>query len=104
MVRELCLPRRPVVRDVVTPEVELVADPLLVQARRERLRRLERAGRVLPLPLAADEQKRHARAQPREMVAAEVRDVVHWVVEVRRLTTLPAAADDGHVVDAAHAD
>src|SRR3712207_8231569 len=31
-------------------------------------------------------------------------DVVERVVEVHRLAALPAAADDAHVVDAAHAD
>jgi hypothetical protein len=51
-------PRRPVVRDVVAPEVELVADALLASSAAS-ASVLERAGRVLPLALAADEQQAH---------------------------------------------
>src|SRR3954447_10228995 len=84
MMRDLRAPRRPVVRHVVSPEVELVANPLLAEQPREPLRRLERAGRVLPLPLAADEQKRGARAKPVQVVALQVLHVVERVVEVDR--------------------
>src|SRR2546421_332775 len=103
MMRDLGAPRRPVVRDVVTPEVELVPDPLLGERPRELTRRLERARRVLPLALAADEQEAGARAQPLEMVAVQVPDVLGRVVEVRGVAALaPAEARD--VVDAGEAD
>src|SRR4029079_4842208 len=82
MMRDLRAPRRPVVRHVVPPEVELVPDRLLAEDPREPLRRLERARRALPLPLAADEEERRARAQPVEVVALQVLDVVHRVVEI----------------------
>jgi hypothetical protein len=87
----------------VPPEIELVAQALLTEQRREPLRRLERARRVLPLPLAADEHQRDARPQPLEVVALQVLHVVDRVVEVDGVAAL-APADDGDVVDAAHAD
>src|SRR4051812_38653635 len=103
MMRDLRAPRRPVVRHVVPPKVELVPEALLPEQGREPFRRLERARRVLPLALAADEQQRDAGAEPLEMVAQQVLDVVDRVVEVRGVAAL-APADDGDVVDAAHAD
>src|SRR5436305_9764306 len=103
MMRYLRAPRRPAVRNVVPPEVELVADAVLAEQPREPLRRLERARRVLPLPLAADEQKRGARAKPVQVVALQVLHVVERVVEVDRVAAL-APPDDGDVVHAAHAD
>ena len=70
-------------RDVVAPQVELVADPLLgEQRRRGACVDSSDAGRVLPLALAADQQQAEPRAQPVEVVAAEVPDVVERVVEV----------------------
>ena len=74
--------------DVVPPEVELVPNPLLAEHPRERLRRLERSGRVLPLALAADEQQRGTGPQPVEVVAVQVRDVVDGVREARRVSPL----------------
>src|SRR5579885_2644358 len=90
MMRDLPPPRRPVVRHVVTPQVELVPDPLLREQRREAAGGLERAGRVLPLALAAHEQQRRRTAQPLEMVAVQMHDVVHRVVEVAGLAALPS--------------
>src|SRR4051795_5832271 len=85
MMRDLPSPRGPVVRHVMSPEIHLVPDALLGQKRTEALGRLERAGRVLPLALAAHEQHRGVFAQPVEVLAAEVRDVVHRVVEIDRV-------------------
>src|SRR6187200_1802676 len=103
MMRDLGTPRRPVVRRVVPPEVELVADPLLAEERREASRAVERAGRVLPLPLPRDQEQVDVAAEPVEMVAAEVVDVIARVVEVDGVAAL-AAGDDRNVVDAALAD
>src|SRR6476646_11442693 len=103
MMRDLASPRRPVVRDVVAPEVDLAGDALLVEQRAEAPRRVERAGRVLPLPLSADEQDRDVIPQPAQVVAAQVRDVVHRVVEVDGIALL-APALNRDVVHAAHAD
>src|SRR3954468_6326823 len=72
MMRDLRAPRRPVVRHVVSPEVELMGKALLAEQPREPLRRLECAGRVLPLALSADEHEGRARAQPVEVLAVEV--------------------------------
>src|ERR671919_2314751 len=104
MMRELRAPRRPVVRDVVAPEVQLVPDALASEQPREAARALERAGRVLPLPLPAAEEEADTGAQPVEVVAVEVRHVVHRVVEVRRVAPLPAASHDRDVVDTAEAE
>src|SRR3954453_2936260 len=103
MMRDLAPPRGPVVRHVVSPEIHLVADPLLDEKRTETSCGVERAGRVLPLALAAHEEERHLRAEPVEVVASEVRDVVNRVVEVNGVAAL-AAALDADVVDAAHPD
>src|SRR5947209_17577187 len=103
MMRDLAPPGRPVVRDVVAPEVDLVADPLLREDAAEALRRLERTGRVLPLPLPANEQQRRGPLQPVEVRAVQVAAVVHRVVEIDRVPAL-AAAEGGDGVDAAHAD
>src|SRR5438067_13082410 len=103
MMSDLRAPRRPVVRDVVPPEVELVPDPLRSEQAREPLRRLERARRALPLALAADEEQRYLRAEPVEVVAVAVLDVVQRVVEVDGFPAL-APADDRDVVDPARAD
>src|SRR5438876_212770 len=56
MMGDLIAPRRPVVDDVVTPEVELDAEALLAEQPGEVLRALERPRRVLPGALAADQQ------------------------------------------------
>src|SRR4051812_12736818 len=104
MVGDLRAPRRPVVRDVVAPQVELVADVLVAQALGEAQRALERAGRVLPPALAADEQQAHARAQPLEVIAVEVGDVVDGAVEVRLVAALaPGVAPRRRVVAARQA-
>ena len=103
MVHELRAPGRPVVRHVVTPDVELVRDPLLPEERREGVRGVERARRVLPHPLPDHERQPDAAPEPVEVVAVEVRDVVHRVVEVHGLAALaPAGLRD--VVDAREAE
>jgi hypothetical protein len=81
-------PRRPVVRDVVAPQVQLVPDALLVQEMGEVLRALQRARGVLPHALAADEQEARPRADPVEVVA------VHR----------PHLAGDAELVVARHGD
>src|SRR3954468_6444587 len=57
MMRDLALPRRPIVRHVVAPQVELVSDSLPREDVRESLRALQRARRVLPHALTAHEQQ-----------------------------------------------
>ena len=104
MMSELRTPRRPIVRDVVPPEVQLVADALLREQGGEALRALQRAGRVLPLALPADEQQADAAAQPLEVVAAGVLEVVDRVVEVRRLAALAPRVPGGRVVVARQAE
>src|SRR5438552_14914871 len=99
MVSELGSPGGPVVRDVVSPEIELVPESLTGEQLRETPRALERAGRVLPLALPTDDQQADAGLQPAEVVAVEMRDVVHRVLEVDGVAP-PAAADDRDVVDA----
>src|ERR671911_1830008 len=103
MMRDLRSPRGPVVRRVLAPEVELVADALLAEQAGELPRALERASRVLPLALAGDQEQIDLAAQPVEVVAVQVLDVVGGVVEVDGVATI-AARHDGDVVDAALAD
>src|SRR4051794_37801961 len=88
MMRDLRPPRRPVVRHVVSPEVELVANVLLAENPCEPLRRLERTRRVLPLTLSAHEHEGRARAQPVEVLALQVLHVVQRVVEVDGVAAL----------------
>src|SRR3954447_6010667 len=80
MVGDLRAPGGPVVRDVAAPQVELVADALLRQALGEPQRAGQGARRALPAALPAHEQQADSRAQPLEVVAVEVRDVVHRAV------------------------
>src|SRR4051794_7278292 len=104
VVGDLRAPGGPVVRDVVALQVELVADALLGQAPAGQERARQRAGGVLPLALAADQQQADPRAQPLEVVAVEVRDVVDRAVEVALLAALaPAVAPPGRVVGARQA-
>ena len=103
MMSELRAPRRPVVGHVVPPEVELMTNSLARQQIGERARAVQCAGRVLPLTLAADQHHAHARAQPVEMVAAEVLEVVHRVVEVGGVAALAPRAPVRGVVAARHA-
>src|SRR3954453_8346372 len=86
------------------PQVHLVADALGLEQRGEAPRGVERAGGVLPLALPAYEQKAQLRAEPVEVVAPEVDDVVHRVVEVRGVAALTPAVPGGWVVVAGHAD
>src|SRR5213593_396841 len=69
MMSDLRPPRGPVVRRILAPDVELVADALRREQRGEAVRLLERSGGVLPRAPADDEQQAHARAQPLEVVA-----------------------------------
>src|SRR3954470_13363036 len=73
-------------------------DPLPPEPAGEPLRALERAGRVLPLPLPADEQQADALAQPVEVLAAQVLEVVERVVEVGGLAALAPAVPRARVV------
>src|SRR5437660_253868 len=62
MVGELPAPGRPVVRDIVAPQVQLVPDPFVGKESGDVPRRVERAGGVLPLALPADQQDRQPAA------------------------------------------
>jgi hypothetical protein len=104
MVRELGLPRRPVVGDVMAPEIELTANFLGAEERRKPAGGVQRAGGVLPLALSADEQEAKPIAQPSEVIALEVGDVVHRVVEVGLGATLAPSVPGSRVVVAGHAD
>ena len=92
-------------RDVVPPQVELVADALLGEQRR-RGAWCDSSEPVVsshwPWPQTSSRLSRDA--QPVEVVAAEVRDVVDRVVEVGRLAALAPAVPGGRVVVARHAD
>src|SRR6185312_8188592 len=96
-------PRGPVVRNVVPPHVELVTDALLLEEGREASSRVERTGGVLPLALPAHEQEARLAAEPVEVVALQVRDVVDRVVEVDGVAAR-AAAEERDVIDAAQAE
>ena len=80
-----------------------MTDPLLGELRGEAPGRVEGAGRVLPLPLAADQQQQDPRAQPVEMIAVQVLHVVGGIVEVDGVAGL-APADVRDLVDAAQAE
>src|SRR5215210_5723178 len=88
VVRQLGAPRRPVVRELGSPDVELVAQTLVAELPRERLGADARARRVLPLAAPDDEQDAEPRPQPVEVVAVQLRDVVRRVVEVDGVATL----------------
>src|SRR5262249_8853894 len=103
MMPDLRAPRRPAGRNVGPPQGQLVRESLRAERRREGVRRLERARRVLPLTLTADEQERRTRAQPVEVVAVKMLRIVQGAVEINRVAAL-APADDRDVVHAAHAD
>src|SRR5205823_371775 len=103
MMSDLRTPRRPVVRRILAPDVELVPDALLGEERGEAVRLLERPGRVLPRTPADDEQQADLRAQPVQMVAAETGDVVGRVVEVDGVAAF-APADGRDVVDVRQAE
>src|SRR5580698_6354691 len=83
VVGELGTPGRPVVGHVVAPYVQFVLDPLLVQQRGEPPGAVQHPGGVLPLALTADQQQAELAAQPLQVIARQVADVVHGVVEVR---------------------
>ena len=91
-------------RHVVAPEVQLAADPLLAEQAGEPLGAVQRAGRVLPHALAADEQDAQPRAQPVEVVAARVGERVERVVEVGGLAALAPAVPARRVVVAREAE
>src|SRR3954453_10159520 len=88
----------------MSPQVELATDALGLEQLGEATRADERPGGVLPLALSADEQDADLPAQPVQVVALEVRDVVHRVVEVGGLAALAPAVPGGGVVAAGHAD
>src|SRR5438552_1346019 len=74
VVRELGPPPGPVVRDVVAPQAQLAPDAFVSEQAGHLLRRVQRAGGVLPLALAADQQRREPAAPPAGVLAVEVRD------------------------------
>src|SRR3954453_1245908 len=79
-------------------------DALGGQRGRQAARALQRAGGVLPPALAADQQQAEAGAQPLQMVAAQVLDVVTGAVEVRLVATLAPGVPALRVVVAAEAE
>src|SRR6476619_4302500 len=85
----------------MAPEVEFVPDLLVAQALGEPQRAVERARRVLPLALAADEHQAQPRAQPAEVVAVEIADVVDRAVEIRLVAALAPRVAPGRRVVAA---
>src|ERR1700722_15631779 len=91
VVGDLSAPRRPVVRYVVTPQVELVLDTLGRQQPGELPGAFQRAGGVFPLTLAAHKQHAHVVTQPGEMFTVHVPHVVERIVEVRRAASLTPA-------------
>src|SRR3954451_15547867 len=95
---ELAVPAGPVVGHVVAPDVELAAQALGPEQAREPAAALQRAGGVLPLPLADDEQQVDLRAQPVQVAALQAPDVVERVVEVRRVAALAPAVPGARVV------
>src|SRR5580765_3564914 len=101
MVSDLSLPCGPVVRRVLAPDVQLVWDPLPREQRGEPLGRVECAGRVLPRASPDDEDEVNSGAEPVEVLAVQVGDVVERVVEIEAVAavTPPDARD---VVQAGH--
>src|SRR4051812_49291638 len=88
----------------MSPQVELAADALRLEQFGEATRADERPCGVLPLALAAHEQDADLSPQPLQVVALEVCDVVHRVVEVGGLAALAPPVPRGRVVAAGHAD
>src|SRR4051794_17743282 len=104
MMRELVPPRRPIVRNVVPPQVELAANPLRLEQPGQPARALERSGRVLPLALSAHEQDADVPAQPVQVISLQVCDVIQRIVEEGILASLAPTVAGGWVVVARHAD
>src|SRR3954452_11791963 len=88
----------------MSPQVELATDALRLEQIGEETGADERPGGVLPLALAAHEQDADLPTQPLQVVALEVCDVVHRVVEVGGLAALAPPVPGGRVVAAGHAD
>src|SRR4029077_2583123 len=61
---QLGAPGRPVVRDVIPPQIDFVLDPLVGEQRGKPPGTLQGARGVLPLALAADQQQADLAAQP----------------------------------------
>src|SRR5688500_17399761 len=104
MVRQLRAPRWPVVWNVVSPQVQLVADALLGKQAGETPTALQYPRGVLPLPLPADDQDADPAAQPLQVVVLHVREIVHRAVEVRGVAALTPAVPCGRVVVARQAE
>src|SRR4249919_2503889 len=103
MVSDLPLPCGPVVRRVLSSDVQLVWNPLPREQRCEPVGRVERAGRVLPGAASDDEDEVSPGAEPVEVLAVEMGDVVERVVEVEGVAAL-TPADAGDVVQARQAE
>src|SRR5918997_105900 len=104
MVRQLRAPGGPVVWNVVSPQVQLVADALLGEEAGETPRALQRSRGVLPLSLPADDQDAEPAPQPLPVIALHVREIVHRAVEVRRVAALTPAVPRGRAVVARQAE
>src|SRR3954452_4746508 len=86
------------------PQVELAAYGLGLEKGGEATRAVERPGGVLPLALSADQEHADLPAQPIQVVALKVGDVIHWVVEVGGFAAVAPSVPGGRVVVAGHAD
>src|SRR5580698_1975827 len=88
---QLSPPGWPVVRHIGSPQVQFVRNLPPGQQGGEMPGASQRAGRVLPLALAADQQQTDPLPEPVQVLAAQVNDVVDRVVEVGRQAALPPA-------------
>ncbi len=76
---------------------------LVCEQRGKLLRARQRAGGVLPLPLAADEEQADPPAQPVQVLAVQVGDVVHGIVEVGGGAALAPAVPGRRIIVAGKA-
>ena len=105
VVGDLALPPRPVVGGVVAPDVEVVGDAAFGEQGAHPFGLGQRGGRVgLPGALADGEDDVQPLAQPGEVVAVQLGDVVGGVGEVRRLAALAPGVPLRGVVVAGLAD
>src|SRR5262249_1975432 len=95
---DLGAPGRPVVRDAVSPQIQFVPGALVGEPGGERPGAWQRPGGVFPLALTADQQQADPAAEPIEVIAVQVADIVKRVVEIRGGAALAPAVPCGRVV------
>src|SRR4029450_13699799 len=103
VVGKLPPPPWPVVRDVVTPKVDLMWDAFLGEHPAKSLCAYESASCVFPHPLSAHQKQEHAGTQPVQVVAVHVGHIVQRSVEVHCVAALAPAIQGAEVVDSGHA-